>query len=61
MNPQCDDKLCGAVDMLQKRDLDRLEKYIHVNLMKSSKSKCNVLQLDQGIPKKNKQTNKQTG
>ncbi|GAB0196697.1 cAMP-dependent protein kinase inhibitor alpha [Grus japonensis] len=42
-----DTKLCGAVDMLEgrdavRRDLDRLERWACVNLMKFNKAKCKV-------------------
>lgn len=58
MNPQqvCrNTKLCDAADMTEIRDalqsdLDRLEKRIHMSLVKFNKVKCNVLHLDQGNP-----------
>ncbi|GAB0205406.1 mitochondrial enolase superfamily member 1 [Grus japonensis] len=51
-----DTKLCGGVDMLEgrdaiQRDLDRLERWDHVNRTKFNKAKCKVLHVGQCNPK----------
>jgi len=51
-----DTKLCVAVNTLEgrdaiQRDLDRLERWVSVNLRKFNMAKCKVLHIGQGSPK----------
>ncbi|PKU44307.1 rna-directed dna polymerase from mobile element jockey-like [Limosa lapponica baueri] len=43
-------KLCGAVDTLEGRDLDRLERWARANHMKFNQVKCRVLRVGQANP-----------
>ncbi|GAB0179247.1 importin-5 [Grus japonensis] len=46
-----DTKLCGVVNTLEGRDLDRLERWARENLMKFNKAKCKVLHVGRRNPK----------
>ncbi|GAB0182099.1 cAMP-dependent protein kinase inhibitor alpha [Grus japonensis] len=53
-----DTKLCGTINKLEgrddvQRDLDRLQRWACVNLMKFNKAKCKVLHVGQDTPKHN--------
>ncbi|GAB0203171.1 cAMP-dependent protein kinase inhibitor alpha [Grus japonensis] len=53
-----DTKLCGVVNTLEgrdaiQRDLDRPERWAHAHLMKFNNTKCKVLHMGQGNPKRN--------
>ena len=56
-----DTKLSGSADALEERDatqrnLGRLEKWAHMNLMRISKVKCKMLHLGHGNPRYRKRT-----
>ena len=53
--PADDIKLCDAIDMTEachavQRDLDRLEQWAQVNIMRFNKSMCKVLHLGHSNP-----------
>jgi len=56
LKPSSYTKLCGVVNTLDgrdgmQRDLHRLERWTHANLMNFNQAKCKVLHLGQGNPK----------
>ncbi|GAB0180663.1 cAMP-dependent protein kinase inhibitor alpha [Grus japonensis] len=59
-----DTKLCGVVEMLEgrnaiQRDLDRLERWAHVNCMKFNRAKCKVLHMGRHNLKHNYMTSRE--
>jgi len=51
-----DTKVCGSVNTLERwdaiqRDIDRIERWACVNLIKFNKAKCKILHMDRGNPK----------
>ncbi|TRZ26216.1 hypothetical protein HGM15179_000828 [Zosterops borbonicus] len=51
-----DTELCGAVNTLEGRDaikkeLDRVERWVHVNLMEFNNARCKILHMGWGNPK----------
>ncbi|KAJ7413829.1 rna-directed dna polymerase from mobile element jockey-like [Willisornis vidua] len=50
-NPEKDELLCFYPNLAMQSHLDRLERGVHVNLMKFNKVKCKILHLGQDNPK----------